>query len=101
MLSLFSRQSLSRMSASASEIWNGLTTRWRRNPGFVTAAAAGSIGLALAVLLGIQGALRLFDPDPTAGTLEDEFTNAVLNDPDDFGDEFPPVLRELRAESGA
>src|SRR5262245_830602 len=41
-------------------------SRWRQNPGFVAAAAAGTIGIGLAIVLGVQGGLRLLD-DPEPG----------------------------------
>jgi uncharacterized repeat protein (TIGR01451 family) len=59
-------QSLTRIAARPADFWMKVKTRWRHNPGFVAAAAAGTIGIALAIVLGVQGGLRLLD-DPEPG----------------------------------
>src|SRR5262245_39599173 len=65
-LAALTAQSLSRIAAPPAEFWMKVKSRWRQNPGFVAAAAAGTIGIALAVVPGIQGGLKLLD-DPGPG----------------------------------
>jgi hypothetical protein len=57
-----------------------MKSRWRHNPGFLAAAAAGSIGLLLAVVLGLQGAFRLLDDTPTGEDLSDDSLTAFPGD---------------------
>jgi hypothetical protein len=60
----------------------GLKLRFRRNPGFVTATAAGSIGLVLALLLLLNGGLKYFSK---SGALEEPETPVA-----DLGGEADP-----------
>ncbi len=83
-LDAFSWHSLQRMPALSAEFWSKVKVRWRHNAGFVAAAAAGSIGLVLAVVLGIQGAYRLLEGEPAGDDLTEGSPSAVLGDPD-FG----------------
>jgi uncharacterized repeat protein (TIGR01451 family) len=65
-LAALTGQSLSRLAARPADFWMKVKSRWRQNPGFVAATAAGTIGIGLAIVLGIQGGLRLLD-DPEPG----------------------------------
>jgi hypothetical protein len=60
-----------------------LANRWRHNPGFIAAAAAGSIGLVLAFVLGLQGAWRFLDGEPADDDLLYGSAPITLGDPDD------------------
>jgi hypothetical protein len=81
-LAAFTGHSLQRMSALPADFWSKVKVRWRHNPGFLAAAAAGSIGLVLAIVLGIQGAFRIVDNEPTGDDLAYESPSAALGDPD-------------------
>src|SRR5262249_42007038 len=63
-------------------LWTRLREQWRQNPGFVTAAAAGSLGLLLTLAIVIQGGIELLD-DSTPDDLTEDFAAADLGDPDD------------------
>src|SRR5262245_14214301 len=60
-LAALTAQSLSRIAGRPAEFWMKVKSRWRQNPGFVAAAAAGTIGIGLAIVLGTPGGLRLRD----------------------------------------
>jgi hypothetical protein len=82
-LAAFTWHSLKRMPALPAEFWSKFGDRWRHNPGFVAAAAAGSLGLVLAIVLGIQGAFRLLDGEPAADDPTDSSSSMALGDPAD------------------
>jgi uncharacterized repeat protein (TIGR01451 family) len=81
-LAALSAQSRSRIAAWPAELWMKVKTRWRHNPGFVAAAAAGSIGLVLAIVLGIQGGLRLLDDPEPGDDVANDSSSTELGDPD-------------------
>jgi hypothetical protein len=60
------------------ERWLWLRVRWRHNPGFVAAAAAGSIGLILALGLVIQGGIRLLSDTAAVDEVEEDSPAVVL-----------------------
>ena len=80
--------------AALVELWLRLRVRWRHNPGFVAAAAAGSIGLLLALVMAIQGGIRLLDEIPPGDELSEVDTYAALGEvaaleaDDELGDPF-------------
>ncbi len=65
--------------------WPLVKHQWRKNPGFVAATAAGSLGLLLTLAIVIQGGIELLDGPPA----DDQLTNDVaadLGEPDDSTD---------------
>ena len=92
------RRSISSMLAAPFELWLRLRVRWRHNPGFVAAAAAGSIGLLLALVIAIQGGMRLLDDTSADGEPIEEETYAALGPAALF--EADDDMRDPFAESG-
>ncbi len=102
-------RSIREIPAALIELWLRLRVRWRHNPGFVAAAAAGSIGLLLALVMAIQGGIRLLDEIPPGDELSEVDTYAALGEAasleadDELGDPFggsrtrvrPPVWRHV------
>jgi hypothetical protein len=93
-LAALTAQSLSRIAARPAEFWMKVKSRWRQNPGFVAAAAAGTIGIGLAIVLGIQGGLRLLDDPEPGDDLAGDSSSTDLGDPD--GDLSGGVRNDLR-----
>lgn len=71
-------RSIREIPAALIELWLRLRVRWHHNPGFVAAAVAGSIGLVLAVVLAVQGGLRLLEENPAGDGLNEDYPSAVL-----------------------
>ena len=93
-LAALSGQSLSRIAARPADFWMKVKTRWRHNPGFVAAAAAGTIGIVLAIVLGVQGGLRLLDDPEPGDDVAGDSSAADLGDSD--GDLSGGARDELR-----
>src|SRR5262249_13955742 len=74
---------------------------WRHNPGFVAAAAAGSLGLVLALGLVIHGGLRLLSGTPEDTDLPEETSTDDLGEagglPVAFGDPDAPLAESNSA----
>jgi hypothetical protein len=98
-----SRRSIRDVPAILVELWLRLRIRWRHNPGFVAAAAAGSIGLLLALAMAIQGGIRLLEDVPPGDELAEADTFAALGEAaaldadDDTNDPFAEPAGRVRS----
>jgi hypothetical protein len=85
----------------AGKFWSRATSRWQQNPGFVAAAAAGSIGLLLTIVLGLQGAIRLLDDTSrTDEVVDDSLPSSSDDSSDEWGDDWRRQLTEPMEDSG-
>lgn len=82
-------ETIRRLPARLLQLGPRLKARWRQNPGFVAAAAAGSIGLILALGLAIHGGMSWMNEAPPA-ELADDSASAPFPDGADTRDEAGP-----------
>jgi len=77
------------------DLWPWLVGQWRQNPGFVAAAAAGSMGLLLTLVIVIQGGIELMDDSSADDETTDRFAAAELGEPSDApGESFAGLFDE-------
>jgi hypothetical protein len=64
-------------------LWPLVKRQWRKNPGFVAATAAGSLGLLLTLAIVIQGGIELLDGPSADSEIGDDLAVADLGEPED------------------
>lgn len=74
-------ESIKAVPARMAGFWPWIKLRWQKNPGFVAAAAAGSVGLVLTILLVLQGGIQFLDSAPSRDETPDLSLSADLGEP--------------------